>query len=131
MKRKYLYVVAALLWGIPGVEIFIKGIKAYAVQPSSDLWWLLLCTAAVLAGFFFMFRKIVRKYSDMIASQPEKTSIFHTFPLRGWLMLAFFMCLGITIKHIPAIPSAFIASFYCGLGPMLMFSAYMFLRNSR
>jgi hypothetical protein len=29
MKRGYLYYIAALIWGIPGVTISVKGIKAY------------------------------------------------------------------------------------------------------
>ncbi|MCR5519198.1 MAG: hypothetical protein K6F21_02595 [Bacteroidales bacterium] len=74
MKRKILYYIAALIWGVPGIIITIKGLSAYAAMPSAELWWLLLITAAVLAGFFFMFRKIVDKYSARIAAQPEKTS---------------------------------------------------------
>jgi hypothetical protein len=38
---------------------------------------------------------------------------------------------GILFKHIPGIPSTFTASFYTGLGPMLLFSAGGFLINSR
>ena len=76
MNRKYLYFIAAALWGIPGVIISIKGIKAYDAMPSQELWWLLVITALVLAGFFFMFRKIVDKYSARIASQPQKTTLW-------------------------------------------------------
>ena len=36
----------------------------------AKLWWLLLITAAVLAGFFFMFRKIVDRYCARIAGPP-------------------------------------------------------------
>lgn len=63
MNKKTLYIVASIIWGIPGVIITIKGIQAYLQMPSDKLWWLLLVTLAVLVGFFFMFRKIVRRYS--------------------------------------------------------------------
>ena len=59
MKRKQLYIVAAVIWGIPGIIITSKGIGAYTIQPAGNLWWLFLITAAVLAGFFLMFRRIV------------------------------------------------------------------------
>lgn len=130
MNRKHLYVVAAVIWGIPGIMITLKGIKAYAIQPSENLWWLLLITAFVLASFFLMFRRIVDRYSERIASLPERVKIWQTFPLRGWILLVFMMSLGIALKHIPGIPSAFTASFYTGLGPMLLFSAGRFMSKS-
>ncbi len=130
MNRKHLYVVAAVIWGIPGIMITLKGIKAYTIQPSENLWWLLLITAFVLAPFFLMFRRIVDRYSDRIASLPERVKIWQTFPLRGWILLVFMMSLGIALKHIPGISSAFTASFYTGLGPMLLFSAGRFMSKS-
>ena len=39
------------------------------------------------------------------------------------------MGLGIILKHIPEIPSAFTASFYSGLGPMLLLSSLRFMVN--
>ena len=127
MKRKHLYFVAAVIWGIPGITITLKGISAYRMQPSENLWWLLLITICVLSGFFLMFRKIVNRYCRRIASLPEKVKIWQTFPTRGWVLLIFMMGLGIALRHIPAIPSAFIASFYSGLGPMLVFSSLRFM----
>ena len=51
MNRKILYFIAAALWGIPGAIITVKGIQAYLTMPAAHLWWLLLITAGVLAGF--------------------------------------------------------------------------------
>lgn len=127
MDRKYLYVVAALIWGIPGIIISIKGIGAYGMQPSENLWWLLMITAAVLTAFFLMFRRIVNRYCERIALLPDKVKIWHTFPIRGWILIAFMMGLGIMLKHIPGVPSAFTASFYSGLGPMLLLSSLKFV----
>ena len=70
MMRKHLYAVAAVIWGIPGITITLKGISAYGKQPSENLWWLLLITASVLAAFFMMFRRIVDRYCGRIASLP-------------------------------------------------------------
>lgn len=125
MNRKYLYVIAAIIWGIPGVIITAKGIGAYMSMPTSKLWWLLLITLAVLLGFYFMFRKIVDKYIARIAALPEKTSIWQSFPLRGWILIFFMMGLGMALKFI-GVPPEFTASFYSGLGPMLLWSACRF-----
>ena len=90
MKKKHLYIVAAIIWGIPGVILSIKGINAYLIQASENIWRLLLITAGVLFAFFMI-------------------------------------SLGITLKHIPGVPSAFTASFYSGLGPMLLLSSLRFM----
>lgn len=127
MKTKHLYVVAAVIWGIPGIIITLKGIDAYRMQSSGNIWWLLLITAAVLTGFFLMFRRIVDRYCGRIASLPDNVKIWQTFPVSGWVLLVFMMSLGIALKHIPGIPSAFTASFYTGLGPMLLLGSGRFM----
>lgn len=88
-----------------------------------------MITVAVLASFFMMFRRIVDRYRERIASLPAKVKIWQTFPARGWILIVFMMGLGIALRHIPAIPSAFVASFYSGLGPMLVFSSLRFMAD--
>lgn len=127
MKKKHLLVFASIIWGIPGVIISIKGISAYMQISSDRLWYLLIITALVICGFYFMFRKIVNKYSQRILSLEGKINLLHTFPVKGWILLIFMMSLGILLKSIPNIPLEFIASFYSGLGPMLILSAVRFL----
>lgn len=131
MNRRYLYLIAAALWGIPGVIITVKGFKSYLTMPAGDLWWLLLITAAVLAGFYFMFSRIVDRYAARIASLPAKTTLWQTFPLRGWVLIVCMSCLGMALKFIPGIPAAFTASFYSGLGPMLVYAACRFILSGK
>ena len=131
MNKKNLYCFAALIWGIPGIIITVKGIRAYLSMAPQNLWWLLLITAAVLASFYMMFSRIVDRYSARIAAQPQQTTVWQTFPLRGWILIVCMSCLGIVMKHIPAVPAAFTASFYSGLGPMLLFAALRFLRRRK
>ena len=126
VRRETLYIVAALIWGIPGVAITIKGVTAYA-QMDSIGWWLLAITLGVLAMFFAIFRRVTTRYVAHIATQEEYTRLWRTFTPRGWCLILFMMCLGMTIRHIPQIPQEFIASFYSGLGPMLLLAALRFL----
>ena len=131
MNRTVLYYIAAILWGTPGVIIAIKGLKTYMTMHMGEQWYLMLITVFVIVGFFFMFRKAVDKYSAHIASQPEKTGVWATFPLGGWILLVFMSCLGVAIKHVPWIPAEFTAAFYSGLGPMLIYAAYRFISNRK
>ena len=119
--------VAAAIWGIPGINIAVKGIRSYMLMRSDDLWWLMLITVAVSVFFFIIFRRVVRKYSERIVSLPDSVMIWHVFPPKGWILLAFMMGLGITLKYMSSVPMAFTASFYSGLGPMLIVAATRFL----
>lgn len=77
-----------------------------------------------------MFGLIVKRYSSRIAALPERTTLWQTFPLRGWILIFFMSCLGIALKFIPGIPAEFTASFYSGLGPMLIYAACRFIAAS-
>ena len=127
IRRAYTYVLAAVIWGIPGVNIAVKGIRTYMLIKPDDLWWLMLITLIVAAFFFIIFRRVVRKYSERIASLPDRVMIWQIFPPKGWILLVFMMGLGITLKYIPAVPMSFTASFYSGLGPMLILAALRFV----
>ena len=127
IRRAYSYVIAAAIWGIPGINIAIKGVKTYMLMNPDDLWWLMLITLAVSIFFFIIFRRVVRKYSERIASLPDSVMIWQIFPPKGWILLVFMMGLGITLKYIPAVPMSFTASFYSGLGPMLILAALRFV----
>ena len=130
MNKKYLYIIAAILWGVPGGIITAKGVGAYAAMDGAKLWWLLLITSGVLAGFFFMFRKIVDRYCARIAALPETTTLWQTFPLKGWILIVGMTCLGMVLKFV-GVPGEFTASFYSGLGPMLLFAACRFILNGK
>lgn len=129
VSKRHLLLCNAIVWGAPGVKILVTGIQSYlAVWPSDHIVLLAAGTVLVLAGFVWMFRRIVRKYSDRIMNFPEeKKSILAFLPLRGWILVLFMMGLGIALKHIPGVPAEFFASFYCGLGPALIAAAALFL----
>ncbi|MBQ9309872.1 MAG: hypothetical protein IJ222_03305 [Bacteroidales bacterium] len=131
VARRHLLLANAIIWGAPGIKILITGIQSYLeILPSKSVAWLALGTLLVLAGFLWMFGKIVKKYSDRILSFPEeKKSILAFLPVRGWILIIFMMCLGISLKFIPGIPTEFFASFYPGLGTALIVAGATFLSN--
>ena len=106
---------------------FVKSDDWIMLMNPDDLWWLMLITVAVSIFFFIIFRRVVRKYSERIASLPDSMMIWQIFPPQGWILLAIIMGLGITLKHIPDVPMSFTASFYSGLGPMLIVAALRFV----
>ena len=128
-KRAHLYLIAALIWGIAGAILSTKGFMAYCQLLHTELWWLVAITIAVIVMFYSIFRRVVSKYCVRIAALHQRVRLWHTFPLQGWLLIAFMTALGATLKNIPTIPLQFTASFYSGLGPMLLWSAVKFCKT--
>lgn len=128
VRKIHLLAVNGLMWTAIGTKITITGISNYLTTPSEKLWWMIPLSALVFAGFYVMFTGIVRKYSERIYSLPgPKESIFKTFSLKGYLIIAFMISLGISLKYIPGIPAPFFAWFYVGLGLGLLSAGVRFL----
>ena len=122
-----LLMVNGLLWTAIGTKIALTGIDAYR-HLAAIPWWYFVLSAVVFAGFYVMFTGVVRKYAARIEAMAEpKTSIFKTFSVKGYLIIAFMITLGITLKRIPQVPESFIAWFYSGLGPGLFSAGIRFL----
>ena len=106
----------------------MTGVLNYLTAPQDKLVWMIPLSVLVFAAFYFMFSGIVRKYTERIQSLPgPKESVFKTFGLKGYLIIAFMITLGITLKYIPGIPELFFAWFYLGLGLGLMSAGVRFL----
>lgn len=129
VAKRHLLLANAVVWGLPGIKVLVTGIRSYmAVWPSRQIGWLALGTVCVLAGFLWMFRRIVQRYTDRILAFPqEKKSLLAFLPIKGWILVVFMMCLGISLKFIPGVPTEFFASFYPGLGTALIVSGANFL----
>ena len=129
VKTIHLLAINGILWTAIGIKIAAIGIGNYCQTGCSRaLLWMIPLSVLVFAGFYMMFTGIVRKYSERIMSMPdEKTSIFRTFSVKGYLIIAFMISLGIGLKHIPGIPGSFFAWFYSGLGPGLLSAGIRFL----
>lgn len=127
IPTRHLILVNGLLWSAIGIKIALTGISAYQSLQTIH-WWYYLLSVLVFAGFYFMFTGIVRKYAERIEGMTEpKTSIFKTFSIKGYIIIAFMITLGITLRRIPQVPDSFIAWFYCGLGPGLLSAGIRFI----
>lgn len=128
VRKIHLLAVNGLMWAAIGTKISITGIRHYLTAPAEKLWWMIPLSVLVFAGFYLMFTGIVRKYSERIHALPgPKEPIYKTFSLKGYLIIAFMITLGISLKYIPGIPESFFAWFYLGLGPGLLSAGIRFL----
>ena len=86
-----LLAVNGLMWTAIGTKIAVTGISSYVkLGATPALGWMIPLSVAVFAGFYWMFTGVVRKYAALICAMPEaKTSVFKTFSLKGYLIIAF------------------------------------------
>lgn len=131
VAKRHLLLANAIVWGAPGIKVLVTGIQSYiAIWPSKIIICLALGTVATIAVFNWMFSFFVKKYTKRILEFPEeKKSLLAFLPVKGWIMVIFFMCLGISLKFIPGVPTEFFASFYPGLGTALIVAGATFLAN--
>jgi hypothetical protein len=128
VRKVHLLAINGLMWTAIGTKISITGLCNYLSMPPEKLLWMIPLSVLVFAGFYVMFTGIVRKYSERIHSLPgPKESVFKTFSLKGYLIIAFMISLGIGLKYIPGIPDHFFAWFYMGLGLGLLSAGIRFL----
>lgn len=128
VRKIHLLAVNGLMWAAVGTKISTTGIGCYLTSPTEKLWWMVPLSVLVFDGFYLMFTGIVRKYSERILALPgPKEPVYKTFSLKGYLVIAFMISLGISLKHIPGIPQTFFAWFYMGLGPGLLSAGIRFL----
>ena len=128
VRKIHLLAVNGLLWTAIGTKIAVTGVSHYLKTPGEKLWWMIPLSILVFAGFYVMFTGIVRKYAERIHALPgPKEPIWKTFGLKGYLIIAFMISLGISLKYIPGIPDSIFAWFYLGLGPGLLSAGIRFL----
>lgn len=131
VNKEHLLLMQVLCWLGPGIKVLITGIQAI-IQVHADhperVWWLCLIAVAVAICFSLMFDNFIKRYIARILNFPErKKSLFAFFDLRGYIMILFFMCLGIGLKFIPGMPEEFFAGFYPGLGSALSIAGVRYL----
>ena len=128
VRKEHLLAINGLMWTAIGTKIAITGVWHYVTAQPGKLWWMIPLSILVFAGFYMMFTGIVRKYAERIHALPgPKEPIWKTFSLKGYLIIAFMISLGISLKYIPGIPEPFFAWFYLGLGPVLLSAGIRFL----
>lgn len=116
VRKHWLIITNGLLWLAAGFNIARIGVKA-AVSEGSLVW---LWSIPVFMAFGAMFLRVIGKNTVRIkAMESEKAPLYKFLNLKGYLIIAFMMTLGITLRSLGTIPDSFFAFFYTGLGSAL------------
>lgn len=115
VKKNWLIFTNALLWMAAGFNIARIGVKCALTTGHTWLWCI-----PVFAAFGTMFFRIISKNTRRIrAMESDRAPLYKFLTLKGYLIIAFMMTLGFTLRGLGKIPDGFFAFFYTGLGSAL------------
>ncbi len=126
VSRPALLLFDGFIWTCAGINILRIGIHTWI--DGSSRWYLVAALAvAVFLAFNAMFTSIVWKNVTRVGGMEKKVFFWKMMPLKSWIILAFMMTLGITLRSSGIASPFFIAFFYCGLGTALMRSGIKYI----
>lgn len=128
VKKRYLLLIASLVWLFAGIKVLNLGLEAYKTNFSALN--VLLSIAVFIAFWFMVFARLVNKHTARIkAYQEEKRYFWNFFDLKSFIIMAIMMTGGILIRKYQLLDMNFIAFFYTGLGSALSLAGAKFMLN--
>ena len=124
VKKRTVLLLACLVWFAAGFNIARIGITSY-----SDYVTFVHAIESVVVFILFwrMFSKLVSKHTHRIHHfEKERQAFWRFFDAKSFLIMAFMMSGGMTIRYAELMPEVFIAVFYTGLGIALTFAGIYF-----
>ena len=135
INSKKLLIIAGAVWAIAGINVLIVGARAFT-QITGAWWvWLLLAIGAVAVFAVFhlrIFTPYAGKRTNRIASiEADKSPLWHFLDKKGYIIMAFMIALGASLRLSGLVPDWFIAFFYVGLGAALTACGINMVRGYR
>lgn len=124
VKNRTLLLLAAMVWGAAGFNIARIGALAY---PGNESLFHAAVSLVVFVLFWRMFHKLVGKHTARIKNfAREKQYFWRFFDKKSFLIMAFMMTGGISMRAFNLMPEGCIAMFYTGLGTALALAGLAF-----
>lgn len=129
VQRHYLFAFAGVLWTIAGGILCTRG--AFWIAPlSMDTMMIVYAVSLAIAvgGYLKGFSKIAERNIERIKLLPERANIFAFTPLRGYIMIALMVTIGITLRN-SSLPKQCLTVPYESMGGVLLMGSYRFYRE--
>jgi hypothetical protein len=119
--------IAGAMWCGVGIMLSVMAIRWLSGYSGNVLLFVVSGVAFALIMRRFSFLKVAEKNLDRIAELPTRPCIFSFISWRSWLLVAFMITLGITLRHSP-MPKEYLAVIYMGIGMGLLLSGLKYFR---
>ncbi|MCX6132723.1 MAG: hypothetical protein NTU47_02820 [Ignavibacteriales bacterium] len=129
VPRHYLFAIAGVLWTIAGVVLCVRGeIWLEALPLGTEFALESIGIGLAIAGYLFVFMKVVQKNLDRINKLPERACLFAFTAWHGYMMIALMMTIGIMLRD-AAIPKYYLSIPYTAMGGILLIGSLRFYRR--
>lgn len=128
VPKRILFFLAALVWGFASYKILNLGL--IDVIKSTKSYWINIAIGLVIFYFFFkyVFYKMYIKHTKrIINARSERLCMFSFFDIKGYIIMAFMITGGITLRKADIIPHLYLGTFYIGLGLAIFSAAVSFV----
>lgn len=127
VTKNTLLITAGIVWLLAGINILRIGISCWIND--SHYWFFKVCEATIVFLLFFglIFHKLYKKHTHRISQKKAKNCPFSFFDVKGWIVMAFMITIGILTRTLHLLPEAFIAVFYTGLSVALITTGTRFI----
>lgn len=127
MNRQFLVFMAGVVWILAGVNILRIGIMTWINISSFQLFRVCEAIVVFLLFFNFVFKKLFYKHTKRIEQKKDKSCPFAFFDMKGWIVMAVMITVGILVRKFQLLPNTFISVFYVGLSSALIITGVLFL----
>ncbi|MEA4936524.1 hypothetical protein SDC9_87572 [bioreactor metagenome] len=133
LSQKGLFIFAAIVWLISGAMLISKGFQFLPIEISFQYIKIPAAFVAGLLFYYFVFTRIMVKYTGHILSLPpaQKHPFYKVFRLRFYIMITIMISTGVITRKFSLVPIEYLALFYFTMGTPLLISAFGFLKMSK
>jgi len=129
IPRHYLFAIAGVLWTIAGGVLCVRGEIWFEVFPvGTEVALETISIGLAVAGYYFLFTKVVKKNIDRIGSLPQRACLFAFTAWHGYIMIATMVTIGITLRN-STLPKYYLAIPYTAMGGILLIGSLRFYRR--
>lgn len=128
VKKRYLLLIASLVWLFAGLKVLSLGLEAY--KTNFTALNILLSLTVFIVFWLMVFNRLVNKHTVRIKAYTEERRYFwNFFDLKSFIIMAIMMTGGILIRKYSLLGVNFIAFFYTGIGAALSLAGLKFMYN--
>lgn len=124
MKTKSLTLIAGTIWLLAGFNVCRIGVVSWMDLETTSV---LMVVGSIVTLLFFSTMFVKMLFKNVRRIEVDKRRLWHMMPVKSYAIMAFMITFGILLRNCPAILSAFIASFYVGLGSALMVAGTVYI----
>lgn len=133
VSRRARMAVAGLVWTAVGAMLVTWGTGWLSGLSARNVTLLALTGVSIGAGAWVGMRNLAAKNIERLESMPERGSIITFISGKSWLITAFMIIMGSTLRH-SAVPKVWLAVPYLAMGVALFLASltyYRYLTSSR